>query len=310
MPNTLVHFGVQGLAARAIVPAADPKWVFLGCIIPDVPWILLYIVNTVGAEFDPYDQRLYAVAQASLAVSLVLCAALALISRRPKLVFGILAISSLAHLLLDAVETKWGNGVHLFAPFSWELLNFGIFWPESTPILALTIVGLTYVVWTWPDSVRRSPGIVFRPWPRSFTALLLLGAYFLLPVLLLDGPAAHDNHSVTTLRSRDERIGKSVAFDRERYIVRAEEEVVRTWAGEELVVQGKRLGQSGRVSLKGTFADPQTIVIHEIRAHTLWGRKATSMMGLALLAGMWAASMLRTPIATVRSRRSRPPPLT
>ena len=40
MPNTLVHLGVQGLGNRLISTEIDLKWVFLGCIIPDLPWIV------------------------------------------------------------------------------------------------------------------------------------------------------------------------------------------------------------------------------------------------------------------------------
>ena len=40
MPNSLVHFAVQGVVTRSVLRDADIKWVFLGCIIPDVPWII------------------------------------------------------------------------------------------------------------------------------------------------------------------------------------------------------------------------------------------------------------------------------
>ncbi len=306
MPNTLAHFGIQGVASRSLIRGADPKWIFLGCIIPDLPWILVHGLNAVAPGLDPYNLRLYAVAQSSLVVSLLICGALALLSRKPKLILGILAFNSLAHLLLDAVETKWGNGVHLFAPFSWELVNFGLFWPESALILTLTFFGLGYLIWVWRGSVNRPAGIAFRPWRRSFFAVLLLVAYFSAPVLLLDGPAQRDNHSVTTLRQREQRTGKDVAFDRELYFARGEAEVLRTWAGEDLVVTGKRLGHSGRVSVKGTFVEPATLRIHQLREHRLWERKAASMLGLALLAALWLTSLLRAAIRALgNSRRSR-----
>ena len=40
--------------------------------------------------------------------------------------FGILALNSVFHLILDSLQTKWGNGVHLFAPVSWEVAEFRI----------------------------------------------------------------------------------------------------------------------------------------------------------------------------------------
>jgi hypothetical protein len=95
-------------------------------VIPDVPWILQRIVSAgfTASVVDPYDLRLYTIVQSSLIACLVLSLALSLLSSAPRRVFMLLAFNSFVHLLLDAMETKWANGVNLFAPFSWQLLNF------------------------------------------------------------------------------------------------------------------------------------------------------------------------------------------
>ena len=78
MPNTLAHFGIQGVATRLVVRDADPKWIFLGGVLPDVPWILNRGLPALVPGVDRIDLRLYAVLQSSLAGSLVLAGAVAL----------------------------------------------------------------------------------------------------------------------------------------------------------------------------------------------------------------------------------------
>jgi len=125
MPNTLVHLGVQGLGNRLISDNIDLKWVFLGCVIPDFPWILRRALIALAPGMDLYDVTLYAAVQASLLFCLLLSLVFSVLSARPRLVFGILAANALIHLLLDTIEIKWGNGVFLLAPLSWKPLSFG-----------------------------------------------------------------------------------------------------------------------------------------------------------------------------------------
>ena len=81
MPNTLVHMGVNSLTQRAIINKADFKWIYIGCIIPDIPWILQRIVQKIPA-INLYDLRLYSIIQATLLFSLLLSAALSFFSKR------------------------------------------------------------------------------------------------------------------------------------------------------------------------------------------------------------------------------------
>ena len=75
MPNTLAHLGIQGVATRAFIRTADVKWIFLGAVIPDIPWILQRLVRGTLPGVDLYELRLYATVQASLAVCLLAAAA-------------------------------------------------------------------------------------------------------------------------------------------------------------------------------------------------------------------------------------------
>ena len=110
MPNTLVHLGVQGIGNRLISKKIDLKWVFLGCLIPDIPWILRRALLTLFPEVNAYDLTLYATVQASLLYCLLLSLVFALLSERTRFVFAVLAANVVLHLLLDAVEQCLGEG--------------------------------------------------------------------------------------------------------------------------------------------------------------------------------------------------------
>ena len=71
MPNTLVHLGVQSVSTKALPREADFKWIAVGCIIPDVPWIIQRIILAAGTGIDRFELVLYATAQASFFSSLI-----------------------------------------------------------------------------------------------------------------------------------------------------------------------------------------------------------------------------------------------
>ena len=298
MPNTLAHIGLNGLATRGLIRDADVKWIYLGCILPDAPWILQRAVRGLAAGVSLYELRLYAIVQGTLLLCLLLAAGLACVSTRPRRVFAILALGSFFHLLLDALETKWANGVHLFAPVSWELLNFGLFWPEDVPSLGLTGFGLLYFVYAW---LRIPPAPFDLTWPKGRTLAVgaaCLAAYLSLPWALLPAVEAADNHYVGTLREVEARPGRAVEFDRNAYRHEPGGGVLRTWAGETLALQGADLDASGTVSLRGRFIDRQTVQVEAVHVHAPLLRDASSYLGLALVVLAWVRP-LRLPRGAV-----------
>lgn len=293
MPNLLAHYGVQGAASRGLLSGSDVKWLLLGCVIPDVPWILRRAVLAVAPTVDPYQIRLYAIVQASLFGSLVLAAALALLSSRPRRIFVLLGLNSVLALVLDALQTKWGNGVHLLAPFDWTTSSFDLFWPESPITYALTAFGLGAVIWlVWRSPGEDVPLVDGRP-ARLAVSGGMLAAYFLLPLPLAGDAAGADPHYIQTLRAESERSGRYVEFDRNEYVPRTGPDLYRTFAGEELFLRSDRPDLEGTVSLRARFVSRDTLAVIEAHQHRAGFRSWASVLGLVLLGlawGRWAAA--------------------
>ncbi|MFX0201795.1 MAG: hypothetical protein ACFFCW_37270 [Candidatus Hodarchaeota archaeon] len=287
MPNTLAHFGIQGLITAAVIRKSDFKWIFLGCVLPDIPWIIRRVVTILNIDVSPYDLMLYAAVQSSLFGSLMLCGALATFSRRHGKIFAILALNSLLHLLLDSLQKKWANGVHLFAPFSWQHMNFGLFWPESLITILLTIAGLGFFSYAWRKRAGSGEDLVSPKGGRLVICIFLLLGYLTAPFALLSGPEAADNFSVRTLRQIENRAGRDVEIDRRPYSIEDGNEVIVTYAKEKLKVEGDKTNSSGIISVRATFLDQKTIQIHEMHFHWVYFRDAASYLGLLMVGLYW-----------------------
>ena len=283
MPNTLAHLGIQGFLTRTAVKNADPKLVFIGCIIPDFPWILQRVVRWFDLEINPYDLRLYVIIQASLCFCLIFSALLSVFFADVRKTFTIFGISSFLHLFLDALQTKWANGVHFFAPFDWRLTNIGLFWPESRLTILLMGFGLIYVLGTWRQSIAFTFHFPRPSFKRLFLLILLAAVYFFAPLSLLPFPEREDNHFIGTLRFQELRTGKPVEFDRNRYSLSTTAPILETFAGEDLKVTGLELDHSASVSARGIFVDSETVQIDTYHVHAPSFRDSSSYVGLALV---------------------------
>jgi hypothetical protein len=290
LPNTLVHFAAQGPTSHAIWRRLDPRWFYLGCLLPDVPWILRRAAVGFGLPVDTYDLRLYTMAQASLAGTLLLCAAVAVATRAPRLIFGILGVNALLHLLLDACEVKWGNGVHLLAPFTWKMTTFNLVHGEGWPVLVLTLLGAALVIW---EIVRwRPPAIRLDPRARRLVpAAALLGAYLLAPLPFLGAVQASDSYSVKTLRDVSRRVGRTVGLDRTTFLSTPEGDFVEMWNGERVRVTGSVPSHDARISLYGTFLETDLLRVDRYAVHR-GGRDWPSYVALMLLAVLWVRPWL------------------
>ena len=302
MPNTLAHLGIQSLVTRSIIKRADLKWVYLGCIIPDIPWILQRISRWFSDGIDPYSVLLYATIQSSFFFCLILGITLALLSTSFWRTLLILSIGSFLHLILDACEYKWANGVHLIAPFSWRLTNFGFFWPDSIWAYSLTITGLIYVIALWRKSVSSPPDLTTaRIWGSILGACL----YFAMPFAFREEPVKADNFYIATIRNKPERTGKEVMFDREMFYPRKEGNVLNIFTGENIHVDGINCIKPELVSVKGTFTDTDKMHITEYHVHNRLSRDIATYIGLVLVAILWLFPL--TMSLRRRTKRSNPP---
>jgi hypothetical protein len=274
MPNTLGHFGIQGAASRVLFGHVDPRWIMIGCVIPDVPWITQRVAQAVAPGLDPYGMRLYFVAQASLVGSLVLCAACAVLTRKPRLLFFLLGFNVLAHLLLDACQTKWGNGIAMMAPISWSLWNFELFWPEHWLSHGLTGLGVLFVAWAWRHGLWGPLELDTRHWPL---ALLLLLVYATLPAALVPSAYEADVHDTKTLK--EARIGEAVAFDREEFDHR-----LKPWNHRAYTLRGQAPSAKAIVSLEGVLVAADTLRVEQLHIHAGRSRDIPTLLGLGILA--------------------------
>jgi hypothetical protein len=221
----------------------------------------------------------------------MLSGALALFSRRPGLVFPILGLNSLLHLLIDACQTKWGNGIILFAPLDWKIFNFGLFWPESWPTYLLTLAGLAYVFAVLVKSKEGEPIRLVGPsMSRLISAILLLAVYCLLPFAFMDAVESKDAHSVATIRNPCAEC--PVEFDRAYYRKDADQNKLETWSRTIYLIDGQRLDHSATISVRGIFLNQSTIRIDELYEHKGFSRDYPTYLGLILILFVWIRSFL------------------
>lgn len=295
MPNTLAHLGIQGFTTRGLLPGSDLKWIYIGCIIPDLPWILQRIVNAVTLPIDRYDLLLYCSVQSSLMFCLILSAAFAAISRSPSATMLVLAMNSVFHLLLDATQIKWANGVMLFAPINWKLTHFDLYWPESLPTICLTLFGLCYILLMWRKACPPALWIKGRNRFAVLSAVILFMVYALAPTVFMQGPLEIDNYYSATLMHKSDRPGKEIAFDHAFLEAKDTQVRIRNFNDEWFYLEGVEDGlDSCLISLEGRFITANRIRVTAYHLHPGNIRAAASIIGLSLVLLLWASGLYRT----------------
>ncbi len=283
MPNTLAHIGLQAPLTRLGIPQAPLQWIALGCIIPDIPWIVQRILLLIPG-IDPVNLMLYASTQASLVYCLILALAMAMLSSTSKKTFLILAANALVHLLFDASQTKWGNGVHLLVPFSWQSINSGLFWPDHISTYLFTFMGAAAFIFYWPQAIHSAP-LLKRPDNTQTACLLLcLSSYCLSPLLLINTAHEADTHYCKTLTDTVTRTGKRVELDRAEYS--ATKQRIHCYTGEQFSLVNPPSDIAATVSLRAQFITPTTLEITEYHSHRT-NRNYASYAGLLLTLLLW-----------------------
>lgn len=308
MPNTLAHFTVAAPLLARWCGSRELKWLYLGCVIPDIPWILQRVLKLVADDINLYQARAYFVAQSSLFLCVLLCLSLSVATRRPLRVFTILTISCLIHLLLDATQLKWANGVALFAPFDWQIINFGVYWPESAVTYLLSAAGLVILVLSFARASAPADEILVLPGNQQIlVSAALLALWLTIPLAYRSHVFESNAHFLATLSDTADRRGQFVEIDRNAVVIQEGQATLKTSFGESLplsfpavdrdgLLSGRDSGSdrppalpmegSGVYSVKGVFSSPHSLAV--IAYHRHGGlRDASSKVGLALVLAVW-----------------------
>jgi hypothetical protein len=276
------------MATHEVLRDADPRWMYLGCVIPDLPWILQRILLVAVPGIDPYALWAYLVVQASLFGGLLVCTAAALLTDRFWRTCAILEGNAALHLVLDALQTKWGSGVHFFAPVSWTSTNWGLFWPESIVTYGLTTLGVLYIVWHGRASIRQRLNLIRPGGVRLAGIVVLLAVYFTIPLFLLHGPVEADAHSLKALHVSAERVGHRVALDQARYVNTPDGPRLELYKGRvQLRVEKLDVQPPATVSVRGVLTGADTIRVTDHYVHAGRMRDYPSYLGLAFIAFVW-----------------------
>jgi len=286
MPNTLGHIGVQVPLSRLLFKKAELQWIATGCLIPDLPWIAQRLLLSVH-QLNPYTVAHYTTIQASLLFSTLLAAALSLFSREPSRIFLLLLFNCAIHLLLDACQIKWANGVLLFAPFSWQLTQFNLFWPEHPLSYLISGLGLFIFLFSWKEVISSRHLLhrhLFKRCGRTFTALALIILYLSGPLIFLDQSTIADHRYLTTLQDKTRRLDKPIELDRVPYT--STTGTIKTLAHEDLHLTGRLPTENSLLSIKGKFCTIDSIRATDIHIHSRY-RDWMSFLGIFLTLIAW-----------------------
>lgn len=293
MPNTLAHLGVAGVATRSVIEAADLKWIYIGAVIPDLPWIFQRLGWILFPHINLYNLRLYVIIQSTFLFGIIISLALASFSKEYLKTFLILSLGCLIHLLLDSLQKKWANGAHLFVPFNWDLFSLNLFWPESLPTYLITFFGLAYFVMMFRKGINAPLNMVTLNLKRWIIFLIISLIYFILPILILNQPLDANNHFVKTLQNKNERPGKYFEIDRRSYRFENGIGIIHTFAGEDIELKNLNIKTPGTISIKARFVSENTAEVIDYHIHSVLFRDGASYSGLILIIIFWSISFYR-----------------
>lgn len=291
MPNTLAHIGINGFLTKSLLKNSDLAWIFLGTIIPDIPWIIKKVIQFLLPQSVSYDLHLYFIVQASLLFSIILSGAFAAVSSKSLKSFAILVLGSFLHLLLDALQIKWANGVHLFAPFSWDLFHYGLFWPENITTYLITILGIVFLTINFKKLRYAAPSLKINI-SKSFFTLILFMIYFVTPTYFINEVEKNDCHFIGTLKNYDSRVGKYIEMDRKRvsYNQSTNSYWIQSFDKSLIELYGITDLESSKISIKGYFVAKDLIKVTEFHENWEIFRDGASYAGLSIIFISWLYS--------------------
>ena len=294
MPNTLAHIAVNSISTKIIIRNSELLWIYIGCIIPDIPWIIRKLVTFILPSINGYDLQAYAIIQSSLLFSIIMSLAFAFISTSKKRTFLILALGSLLHLIFDLLQIKWANGVILFAPFSWEMINFGLFWPENIINYIITSLGLVYFMVNWKKVKIEKLPITIK-YKSTILSVLLIVCYLSAPLLFIQNIYSANSHYVRTLKDIELREGNYIELDRKSILYNKLSNSYWIYSFNQDLIELSNLNsaESSRISVKGYFETNDRIKVSEFHENWDQFRDGASYIGLFLIFLIWINAVLK-----------------
>jgi hypothetical protein len=302
MPNTLAHLGFQVPLQRRLGPPVPIRWLLVGAVIPDLPWMMARAVAWLDVPVDWVGLYSYSIIQSSLMFCILFSLAVGTLAQRPTRIVITLSVASLLHLLLDAAETKRANGAQFFVPFDWTVVNWGLFWPESAMTLSLTALGLATILWFRRPLISEPLDLVWPSAARAAALTLFSLAYFFGPFLLIEQPYRHDNHFMRTcLEIEEARDGTLIEADRAR-VHAVSGTGTSVICSIPLTLEGAFREGANSVSLRGVLQQGQLIILDmHIHGRPI-SRDLGSYVGLFMILLAWLV-----PVARDIRRRARSP---
>jgi len=298
MPDLLSHFGAGYLVSRWSVRRSDVPLILGGSLLPDVGWIARRALHGLFST-DSIALSVWLIPWHTPWVLLLGCATLALICRTPVRAFSILYGVSWVHLLLDASQTRFGNGVLFLYPLSMRETSWHLFWPESPVNHALAIgsfillLGLLFGLVDGPLTVGWAPSRASEGGQPSRRRRLFLSLIFVL--------AAVATVSLTRARLVEENVfnlrfvtdpsafeGRRIALDRSLVVGDAPPRL-RTFNGRQFLLTGDLdVNPGDTISLEGTYGGGR-IAVQRYHKHQEELRSLYSLVGLTMYGGLEVA---------------------
>ncbi len=104
-----------------------------------------------------------------------------------------------------------------------------------------------------------------------------------------------------TLRSVETRRGKYIELDRSEYKTKNNKNMQRTYAGQEIEVEGITLNESNNVSVQGAFIHKKLIKVSNYHTHNVIFRDIASYIGLLLVLFYCVCSILNEKLSKTKS---------
>jgi hypothetical protein len=274
----MIHYGTTLAAGWPLRDRSITMSLLLGATWPDLPWVLLrglHMVVPISSSLTPsYYVQPFATPLMCLWAGVIFACCV----RRPRRQAVAFVAAAWLHLLLDACQTRFGNGVAFLYPLSGKLYDFEVFWEESPVGLAMLALSVGFV------AVVAKQGVASMTWkrpPAMWVAVLLVG-YFAMPVVTWSLMRGDDTFGMAFVSDPTSFEGRTVGFDR-NLLAGTNPPILRTWYGRDLRLVGVPAeAQAGDiVSVRGRYTDGE-IAVEAFHVHLRHLHDVPSMVALAV----------------------------